>query len=275
MSTSTLNYVSDAIIRKFVPASLRYEVAKRGYLSRHPTTNGPYQGPEQNIVDEIRREGLYIWPNFIPHDEAIRIGQKAYPLLAEVRDGTSKFPNQTLCDRYSGLYRIKNADSLIPEAKEILDDERIRNIAKAVTTKNVRSHMRMVELREGVANATSEDCWHFDEPYKYKFKFFLLLTDVDENNAPFSYVKRSHIGGKWRRRKELDAFHYGLTGNWGFFHQHEYDGAMKRWGKDLGWEKVVCTGKAGTMILFDANGLHRRELCRSGYRVVMSNYYEA
>jgi hypothetical protein len=95
---------------------------------------------------------------------------------------------------------------------------------------------------------------------------------VNEDNAPFAYVKRSHIGGRWRRKKELDAFHYGLTGDWAFFHQHEYDGVMKRWGKPLGWEKIVCTGKAGTMILFDANGLHRRELCRSGSRIVMSNY---
>jgi hypothetical protein len=273
--SNPLHYVSDAVVRKFVPVSMRYEAAKRGYLSRHPMTNGAYQGAEQPIVDEIRREGIYIWQDFIPRDEAIRIGEKARPMLEAVRDGSSKYPNQTLRDLESGLYRIKNADNLITEAKTILDDERIKNIAKGVTTPDVRSHMRMVEMREGVASACSEDCWHFDEPYKYKFKFFLLLTDVNEDNAPFAYVKRSHIGGKWRRKKELDAFHYGLTGDWGFFHQHEYDGVMKRWGKPLGWEKIVCTGKAGTMILFDANGLHRRELCRSGSRIVMSNYYEA
>lgn len=273
--SNPIHYVSDAVVRKFVPVSLRYEVAKRNYLSRFPMTNGAFEGAEQPIVDAIRREGIYIWQDFIPRDEALRIGEKARPLLEEVRDGTTDYPKDTLRDLYSGLYRIRNADKVIPEAKPILDDERIKRIAQAVTTPNVRAHMRMIEMREGVANATSEDCWHFDEPYKYKFKFFLLLTDVNEDNAPFAYVKRSHITGKWRRKKELDAFHYGLTGDWGFFHQHEYDGAMKRWGKSLGWEKITCTGKAGTMILFDANGLHRRELCRAGSRIVMSNYYEA
>ncbi|HKY07845.1 MAG TPA: hypothetical protein VJQ55_06375 [Candidatus Binatia bacterium] len=269
-----LNHVADAVVRKLVPVSIRYNAARNKFFRAHPQSNGQDFGADKTVVEAIKREGIYIWPDFIPRGQALALGEKALPLLREVQKGQT-FKTQTLNDKDAGLFRIKEADTVIPESKPVFDDPRLMPIAKAVTTPNVRAHMRMIELREGIYSHCSEDCWHFDEPFKYKFKVFLLLSDVTEDNSPFAYVKRSNLAGPWRTAKERDAFHNGYDGNWGFFHQHEYEAVMKRYGKPLGWEPVICTGKAGTMILFDANGLHRREILRSGFRVIMSNYYQA
>ena len=262
-------FLADALVRKFVPTPLRFAVARIRFFAKHPQSTN-HAG--NAAIEIIKRDGVYIWRQYINRDDALSLADKALPLLQRVRD-REKFSTQTMNDQESGLYRLKDADNYIPETKPIFDDPALMDIARAVTTPNVRAHMRMIELREGIYSASSEDCWHFDEPFKYKFKFFLLLTDVGPDNSPFSYCKGSHIFGRWRRPKEMDAFKYGYDGNWGFFHQHEFAAILKRYGKD--WQPTICTGQAGDMILFDANGLHRRELLRSGYRIIMSNYYQA
>ena len=268
----SVNYVADAIVRKCIPVGVRYDATKSKFFRAHPKSDSAaYACAPRNVVSEIEKNGIHIWRGYMNHQQAIDLGNAALPFLRKVQAGALA-SKRTLNDKDAGLFRLRNADTEISDTKPIFDDVRLTAIAAAVTTPNVRAHMRMVELREGIYSHCSEDCWHFDEPFKYKFKFFLLLSDVTEDNSPFSYVKRSHLGGKWRRAKELDAFHYGYDGQWGFYHQHEYDALLK---KHPEFEPIVCTGKAGDMILFDANGLHRREILRSGYRVILSNYYQA
>lgn len=269
---ASLNYVTDAFVRKLIPVSVRFDAARSSFFRANPKSFGEaYACAQSHIVSEIKNNGIHIWRGYLDHQRALDLGNSALPFLRRVQAGMLA-SKHTLNDKDAGLFRLRNADTEIPETRPIFDDVRLTAIATAVTTPKVRAHMRMVELREGIYSHCSEDCWHFDEAFKYKFKFFLLLSDVTEDNSPFSYVKRSHIGGKWRRAKELDAFHYGYDGQWGFYHQHEYEGLLK---KHPEFQPIVCTGQAGDMILFDANGLHRREILRSGYRVILSNYYQS
>lgn len=77
-------------------------------------------------------------------------------------------------------------------------------------------------------------------------KVFLLLNDVDENNGPFEFVNCSHLH-PWKnyyiQDKTKDIFY-----------------------KD---KKITsCTGKKGTLIMADTNGLHRGKKILEHYRVM-------
>ncbi len=87
--------------------------------------------------------------------------------------------------------------------------------------------------------------WHRDPEDKKLVKVFLYLNDVDEGTGPFTYVKGSHFGGKWRHLfpQRLPAGSYPPDG--------ELEKIVPK--EDI----KICTARAGTIIFCDTSGLHR------------------
>lgn len=104
--------------------------------------------------------------------------------------------------------------------------------------------------------------WHRDSEDRKMVKVFLYLTDVEEPGAgPFSYVKDSHGGGRWR----------------GLFPQHPPVGSYPPPGAV---ERAVpadavrtCFGKAGTLIFCDTTGLHRGGYSTTKERIMFTASY--
>lgn len=91
--------------------------------------------------------------------------------------------------------------------------------------------------------------WHRDPEDKKILKVFLYLNDVDEGTGPFTYVKKSHVGGTWR-------YLYPQVPPVG---SYPPDGAL---------ETIIppddmlrCTAPKGTLIFADTSGFHRGGLC--------------
>lgn len=87
--------------------------------------------------------------------------------------------------------------------------------------------------------------WHRDPEDKKLVKVFLYLNDVDEGTGPFTYIKGSQYGGKWRN----------------VFPQRPPAGSYPPAGEV---EKIIpqsdvkiCTALAGTIIFCDTSGLHK------------------
>ena len=87
--------------------------------------------------------------------------------------------------------------------------------------------------------------WHRDPEDKKIVKVFMYLNDVDGGAGPFTYIKGSQYGGKWRH----------------LFPQRPPAGSYPPAG---GVEKVIsesdikiCTAPAGTIIFCDTSGLHK------------------
>lgn len=114
--------------------------------------------------------------------------------------------------------------------------------------------------RKGSAN------WHRDGSDIKIFKAFLYISDVNHENGPFEFVKKSH--------------HKGILG-------HVYNlnacGMSKRPSGKTRWEPVVdeieelspglkytAVGKAGTIVFADTSGLHRGGFCKDKQRRVIS-----
>lgn len=105
--------------------------------------------------------------------------------------------------------------------------------------------------------------WHRDPDDIKLCKIFIYVSDVDEEAGPFTYVRQSHLGGRWR----------------GVFEQkipqrvRPDDGVVE---KLVPREYIkVCTGKAGTVIFCDTSGLHRGGLAKSKHRFMFTAEYSA
>ncbi len=88
--------------------------------------------------------------------------------------------------------------------------------------------------------------WHRDPDDKKIMKVFIYLSDVhDEGAGPFMYVRGSQLGGRWRnlfpQRPPVGRY--------------PDPGAVEKMVPVE--DRMICLGKAGTVIFCDTSGLHR------------------
>jgi len=265
--------VTKMLSTKAVPIQIRAAYEKWRYFSQCTPANNLNLSKEQEAVAEaIKRDGIYIQPNFLDNKKALALGKKMRAYLNRVKKGEEIEDNRSYASPDYGVYRLMDVDRLNDDAADFFDSSWINEIAKAVTCDNIVSHQRMAELRDGIGKVSSADAYHFDEAWEYKFKAFLYLTDVTEETAPFVYIKGSHTpGSPWRKRKELESLKYGVSGSWGHYFYQEVDFLLK---KRYGLEEMVCAAPAGTLILVDTRGIHKATTPQSGDRVMLGNYFE-
>ncbi len=103
--------------------------------------------------------------------------------------------------------------------------------------------------------------WHRDPEDKKMLKVFVYYNDIDLEAGPFTYVKKSHYGGKWRSV-------FPQIPPIGFYPPR---GAV---------EKIVdpkdifqATGKTGTIIFCDTSGLHKGGYCKTNERLMSQSIY--
>ena len=105
-----------------------------------------------------------------------------------------------------------------------------------------------------------------DGYYNLKYpKAMIYLEDVDENNGPFQYIEGTNnfINKVLIRLK--NNFDFGK----GKFTNDQVAEIIKKNNYNL---KTFCK-KAGTLILFDGNGIHRGSPLNFNKRYSLTNYY--
>ncbi len=105
--------------------------------------------------------------------------------------------------------------------------------------------------------------WHRDSEFEKQIKAIMYLSDVGPDNAPYAYIANSHrisnvtdTAGLFE--KKTDFPHLELL--------KYLEGKRKLTLKTL-------TAKAGSVILTDTMGIHRRSPIRAGSRHTLTNYY--
>jgi len=109
----------------------------------------------------------------------------------------------------------------------------------------------------------SAELWHRDHEDKRIIKVFVLLSDVDETMGPFTYVKRSQVGG------EYGALFPAIPPTGRYPKQDVLDQLIN----DTPLPSVSCVGPAGSVILCDASGLHRGGRSLTHPRIVLVGVY--
>lgn len=95
------------------------------------------------------------------------------------------------------------------------------------------------------SEAVQSQRWHRDPEDKKLCKIFLYLSDVDETAGPFTYIRGTQHGGKWRALAPQEP------------PRGSYPPADKIERIIPREDMLVGTGRAGTIIFCDTSGIHK------------------
>ena len=254
---------------KIASSPLAFYFLKKKYYTRY---NSFEPDCYKDIYSQLVEDGVVFIPNYISTTECEKWTQESESALQALLNG--KQGCQYVSHRYPeyGVYRLLNFDTVVPLTSKFYEDEMIETIAKSYVGENIQSYQRMIEIRIGDNKESSADKCHFDD-WKHRFKAFLYLSEVDEDNAPFRYLLGSHNSNLWRGErfwKEYDYFLNGRKGSYG----HYTDSQKEKLISKYGFEEKVFTGQAGSLILVDTKGLHSGTPLKNGRRLVLANYFD-
>jgi hypothetical protein len=165
-------------------------------------------------------------------------------------------------------------------SKSFFYDTELRNLIASYIPKESVLHKALAREKIDTGPVASfENFMHFD-PYKKRLKVFLLLTDVEVENAPTSYLIGSHKFGIWRVHHEFEMFSmYEKDDNQyaadqesaylGCYWPHE----SRKISEKYGFKELTCVGSAGTVIIFDGQGLHTANQLLRGSRAVLIGHW--
>ena len=262
--------LAETAVRKLAPAIWEH-YQHFNYLTGLEPRKSVADQKISEAVRDLEANGMHIVENFMPAEWCDEVLSQIKPHLNSLMAGT--LPPGVKYSLHEGdpQKRVLDIHKLVPKAWEYFGNPFMMDAFQGYAAQNLTAHQYMVDWRSGVGLTTDTDEWHFDDPYPaFKLKAFLYLNDVGIENGPFCYIPGTHINARWRKWKNRDAYVNQQSGDWGQFTANHVSVAKKRYG----FKDKACTGKRGTLILFDSGGLHRSSVVRSGERYVLCPYYE-
>ncbi len=110
-------------------------------------------------------------------------------------------------------------------------------------------------------NKTSSQCWHKDTDDKKFFKIFIYLNEVDGNNGPFCYIKKTH-----QSKKNSEIQKYFKKTDYSTFDILEDNDVHNLYSeRDI----IECNGSLGTTIFADTSGYHRGKKLKNDKRIML------
>ncbi len=240
----------------------------------HQCQPDPLSAPDSACFQQLLQDGVVVRENFLPAKTvaAIRDEVQTSGMLEHAR---SKSYHR------DGVCIVEQAAQWLPTAQCFYQHPMIRQMAQAYLAQRAMQFRQIVNYKTQVGQSAQpfELFFHFDD-WKPRFKAFLYLTDVGEQEAPLVYLKGSHRG-LWRLWKETELFclyrqsAQGFADNWeslflGCYFPHQARRLQELWG----WQPQVCTGTAGTVIFFDGRGLHRGNWLQRNQRLLLGSLWK-
>jgi len=222
--------------------------------------------PAADYVSALRRDGMVIIPDFFDADTVTAM-RKAVPAQADFEE--SKEGERSFFYRRAG-----DVDDLTPFFEHPL----LRQTARAFISAEAVQLRKEVCLKFVQGDILSFEQFPHMDTWKLRMKAFLYLEDVTTENGPTVYYQGSHRG-LWRLPMEARISGWYRTGPQGFsvpedlylgcFWPHE----VQRLAEAHGYRRTVCTGKAGTLLIFNGRGLHHATPLHSGRRLTLVSYW--
>jgi hypothetical protein len=230
---------------------------------------------------DLKHKGIHIVPNFFDLNEVTAIkasidhclDQTSTEQWQSVREGivkeNSRFgvsigdPWRLWIDKEGSDQRISQAEFLHELIQRFAFDERLRLIGCAYLERQITLRFCMANrTKYQLANMGSGGGWHRDANYRRGYKTLIYLSDSDLDNGCFQYLERS-----------ASVSHHLLKTPVPDKYQFTNEEVMKMVDSDV--HKITnAIGKAGTLVIFDTNGIHRgKPLAPDGMRYAMTNYY--
>ncbi|MGQ0777527.1 MAG: phytanoyl-CoA dioxygenase family protein [Pseudonocardiales bacterium] len=251
---------------------LRFYAAKAREFRARRVDPGLTDHPEYLSV--LRRDGIVFIEDFIGPECIAEI-------IEEVRTRTDLMADRSSLDivKRNARYLLIDPVARLPSTRVFFDSALVSGLARAYLSKDAVPDRPAIQLKVDIGETSIVDFYHIDE-WRYLLSAFLLLTDVGSDEAPMVYLKGSHRLRPWRIRKEQEFYFYYDRDDGGEYTNEEspYCGCylpteIRRLRERYGYEPVTCTGRAGTLMLFDNLGLHRASPLRRNSRLLLSSYW--
>ena len=207
----------------------------------------------QKYLDQIRRDGYVIVPNFYTKSEC----HKIRALTEDVMTRNSHLIQKLSDDR---LFGAEQFDS------QILNFHSNKIASRLASCVNHTESLPAFTLagRLSQANSSSGEGWHRDAFYS-QFKAMVYLTDVEETNGPFEILKGSHRLGNILKDMKIAKLD---------FHQYRLENThIEALINSRRYTLNPLTGPAGTLIYFDSSAIHRGRPLEQGKRVSLTTYF--
>ena len=200
---------------------------------------------KQTILKELASNGFYILENYYTENQC-----------DEILNHISAMPGYLFEQGQGGDLRCPNSQNYSNLITDFQTDSFIQGIANEYSDCNVarRCQLGVVGAKENTA-VDSGGGWHFDKDEK-QFKSFLYLTDVTEDNGPFTIIKNSA-----EAYKDVEWFSNNRIS------QETVDEYFNA--EDI----IKLTASKGTVILADTSFVHRGAEIKSGQRVTLTTYF--
>jgi len=116
----------------------------------------------------------------------------------------------------------------------------------------VRNILTWIHPQNPIQQERNSQVWHRDQEDWEIFKVFVLFSNVEPNNGPTQYVKKTQHGGKYDK----------ITNNMNGQSTSVFTFPVPE-------EEIVSSeGPAGTIVFMNTNGLHKGGLIKEGVRVM-------
>lgn len=207
----------------------------------HELTRLKADATPKEVNDVLQTEGIVVIENFCPEYETLK--NEGLRILDE-KSGSSNYK----FGRYVAL-RTQKEVAKYPVLHSYFSQPFIRQVATAfIGAKHyLLNALYITEEYKATEDLANNGHPHFDQAWS--FKFFLYLTDVDEDSGAFKCIPGTAQKGKELRKKshkEVKTI-------------PEIKNRILRDYNDLGYtleDFIPVEGKAGTLIIFDSDTFH-------------------
>lgn len=260
------------MISNFLTNDIPFYLAKLRQFRERKIDPSLTSHPEH--LKTLQRDGIVIIEEFLTQNQVQNI-------VDEINLRTDLMAERKSLNivKKNARYLLLQPEDKIPSSSVFFQSEFINGLARSYLSKQALLDRPAVQLKIDIDQESIVDFFHIDE-WRYLISAFLFLSNVGNQEAPMVYLKGSHKRGLWKLPKEKQFFHYyekNLDDEY-LNEESPYCGCYlpteARWLKErYRFESVTCTGKAGTLIIFDNLGLHRSTVLRKNYRLILSGYW--
>lgn len=197
--------------------------------------------------DELKVYGHFSIIDFISEEECKLIINEAKTLEVD--------SSKVRVDILPSEYRVWNAEKVFPSIKKFLDSKPVEFCSNNLGLEPsfcIYNHIKPGEYGSGGG-------WHRDTRFQNQYKCIVYLTDCNEGNGNFAYLRKSHLNNSI----------YVLTRFMDFFKKPRYDYLKKIFNKF----STNIYGQRGTAIIVNTTGIHRGTPVSNGERHALTIYF--
>ncbi len=210
---------------------------------------------------EIKENGFTIVENFLSEEELKTINGEIQA-IGGLKNGKYEGDIPFTDKPDDGLCSLSISEALPTTYNKMVKNEELFSLAQALYGPEIKLSASSVLNKYDPTKTDSSIAPHWDD-WRVRFKTFVYLHDVTEDHAATIYLKGSIKDVPWRFEKDFASVFLPIASAGGSWWPVE----------QLGFEKVVCTGKAGTAIVFDTGGIHAGAPLKRDQRLMLMNMY--